>query len=176
MISKPFKSFYSGFCLQNEEELFGDYLTINDYTVAGFSYGAQKAFEYVLSTKNRIDKIQLFSPAFFQCKDKKYKRMQLMFFKKDSTSYCENFLSNCVSPNDVNLSKFFTLGSFEELEELLYYEWTSGKMDELIKKNIKIEVFLGFDDKIIDSSEAKDFFTKYATVYLIKNVGHILNS
>lgn len=167
--------FYSGFSLNNEEELFKDYITKNNFTIAGFSYGAQKAFEYALNSKNRIDKIQLFSPAFFQGKDKKYKRMQLMYFKKDSTAYCNNFLSNTATPSKIDLSKYFKLGTYEELEELLYYEWSDDKLNSLIKKNIKIEVYLGADDKIIDSLEANNFFKKYATVYFIKNVGHVLN-
>ena len=174
MNSLDSKYFYSGFSLQNEQELFSDYLTQNNYTIAGFSYGAQKAFEYALNTNDRIDKIQLFSPAFFQCKDKKYKRMQLMFFKKDAVSYCNSFLSNCTSPNDVNLLKFFKQGAYEQLEELLYYEWNEEKLNKLISKNIQIEVFLGFEDKIIEAQEAKEFFKKYATVYFVKNVGHIL--
>jgi len=175
MTSQTTSNFYSGFSLKNEEELFSDYITTNNYTVSGFSYGAQKAFEYVLNTNNRVDKLQLFSPAFFQCTDKKYKRMQLMFFKKDASSYCDNFLLNCANPNNISLEKYFNLGCFEELEELLYYEWSDTKLNNLLKKNIEIEVFLGVDDEIIDSQKAKDFFTKYATVYFIKNVGHILN-
>jgi hypothetical protein len=67
------------------------------------------------------------------------------------------------------------MGSFEQLEELLYYEWSEEKMKILVKKNIEIEVYLAANDKIIDSSEAKNFFLKYATVYYIKDVGHILN-
>jgi len=76
------KLYFSGFSLKGEKELFKDYIIENDFTVSGFSYGAQKAFEYVLNTDNRVDLLQLFSPAFFQDKDKKYKRLQLMFFKK----------------------------------------------------------------------------------------------
>jgi hypothetical protein len=168
-------NYFSGFSLSSEEILFKNFIIKNNYTVAGFSYGAQKAFEYVLNSKNRIDKLQLFSPAFFQCKDKKYKRMQLMFFKKNPTEYCKNFLINCVLPNNISLDKYFNMGSFEQLEELLYYEWSEEKMKILVKKNIEIEVYLAANDKIIDSSEAKNFFLKYATVYYIKDVGHILN-
>ena len=87
--------YFSGFCLKNEDELFDEYLIKNDFTISGFSYGAIKAFEYALVTQKRIDKLQLLSPAFFNDKDTKYKRMQLMFFKKDNKTYCENFLNNC---------------------------------------------------------------------------------
>ena len=48
-------------------------------------------------------------------------------------------------------------------------------LQALINKGVKIEVFIGEEDKIIEAQKAKDFFVKYATVYFIKNVGHILN-
>ncbi len=169
-----FKSFFSGFCLENEKELFKEYLLENDFTVAGFSYGAIKAFEEVYATNKRVDKIQLFSPAFFQTKDKKFKRMQLMFFKKDSSAYCENFLKNVTHPTNKDISKYFKAGTYEELEELLYYEWDKHKLESLIKRGVKIEVFLGSDDKIIDAQKACDFFKDIATVYFIKEKGHIL--
>ena len=80
------KNFFSGFCFEDECELFDDYLIQNDFTVAGFSYGAIKAFKYVLNSSFRVDKLQLFSPAFFQNFDEKFKRTQLMYFKKDEDS------------------------------------------------------------------------------------------
>ena len=172
MISK----FYSGFSLQNEKELFSEYLVENDFTVSGFSYGATKAFEEVLNSKKRVDLLQLFSPAFFQDKDKKYKRMQLMFFKKDATAYCKEFLKNITNPTTIDTSKYFVEGSSLELDELLNYEWNENKLQELINKGTKIEVYLGSQDKIIDSKKAKEFFKEFATVYYIKEVGHILKS
>ena len=171
---KTFKSFYSGFCLENEQELFSEYLVENDFTVSGFSYGAIKAFEEVLESSLRVDKLQLFSPAFFQTQDKKFKRMQLMFFKKDAQAYCDNFLENIAYPNNKDTSKYFKLGTYEELEELLTYEWCEEKLQRLLDKGVKIEVYLGEKDKIIDSKKANDFFKNYATVYYIKEKGHIL--
>ena len=169
------KTYFSGFCLENEEELFSEYIIRNDFTVSGFSYGAIKAFEEVLSSKQRVDKLQLFSPAFFQEQDKKFKRMQLMFFKKDANAYCANFLENIAYPSNIDCSKYFVQGNYEQLDELINYEWSEDKLEQLEKKGTKIEVFLGADDKICDSLKAKDFFAKYASVYYIKNVGHILN-
>ncbi len=75
-------NYFSGFSLENEEELFSEYFLNNDFTVAGFSFGAQRAFDYVINTNDRVDLLQLFSPAFFQDKDTKYKRMQVMYLKK----------------------------------------------------------------------------------------------
>jgi len=168
------KRYFSGFCFESESELFKDYLIENDFTVSGFSYGAIKAFEEVYNTKQRVDKLQLLSPAFFQTQDKKYKRMQLMFFKKDSNAYCENFLKNVVNPCNINIKEYFNLGTYEELEELLNYEWSEEKLQKLVNSGVKIEVYLGSEDKIIDSLKAKEFFVNFATVYYIKEKGHIL--
>jgi len=167
-------NYFSGFSLKEEEELFREYYIKNDFTVSGFSYGAQSAFDYVLNTKNRVDLLQLFSPAFFQDKDKKYKRMQVMYFKKDPLKYCDNFLSNAIYPSTVKLEKYFSQGSYEELDVLLSYQWDEEKLESLVSAGVKIEVFLGSEDKIIDAIETKKFFLKYANVYMIKNAGHIL--
>ena len=168
------KSFFSGFCFKNEEELFSEYIIKNDFTISGFSYGAIKAFQEVLNSNQRVDKLQLFSPAFFQTQDKKYVRLQLMFFKKDAKSYCENFLKNVASPSNIDLSKYFELGTYEELEELMTFKWIEEDIKKVLDKGTKIEVYLGSDDKIIDSSIARDFFRKFATVYYINDKGHIL--
>jgi hypothetical protein len=168
------KNYFSGFCFFNESELFDEYLIKNDFTISGFSYGAIKAFEEVLNTNQRVDKLQLFSPAFFQSFDNKFKRTQVMYFKKDSNAYCKGFLENVIYPNKLDISKYFKLGTIEELEELLYYEWSEEKLEKVVNNGTKIEVFLGSADKIIDSSKAKEFFQKFATVYFIKEKGHIL--
>ncbi|MFA9374747.1 MAG: pimelyl-ACP methyl ester esterase BioV [Poseidonibacter sp.] len=168
------KKYFSGFCLCNESELFKDYLEVNDFTVSGFSYGAILAFEEVLNSNQRVDKLQLFSPSFFQTQDKKFIRMQLMFFKKDAKAYCDNFLKNIAYPNKVDTSKYFSQGTYEQLEELLTYKWDEEKLQKLVDRGTKIEVFLGQKDKIIQSDKANDFFVNFATVYYIKEKGHIL--
>ncbi len=168
------KKYFSGFCFFEESELFQDYIIQNDFTVSGFSYGAIKAFEEVLNSNNRVDKLQLFSPAFFQTQNEKFKRTQIMYFKKDANAYCQTFLSNVLSPLDLDISKYFKLGSIEELQELLYYEWSEEKLQKLIEKGVKIEVYLGGNDKIIDASKAQEFFKEFATVYYIKEKGHLL--
>ena len=168
------KKYFSGFCFFEESELFKDYIIQNDFTVSGFSFGAIKAFEEVLNSNNRVDKLQLFSPAFFQTQNEKFKRTQIMYFKKDENAYCQTFLSNVLSPLDLDISKYFKLGSIEELQELLYYEWSEEKLQKLIEKGVKIEVYLGGNDKIIDASKAQEFFKEFATVYYIKEKGHLL--
>ena len=167
-------NFHSGFCFKNECELFKDYLEIGDFIISGFSYGAIKAFLHVKNSEKRVDKLQLFSPAFFQTKDEKFKRMQLMFFKKDEDAYTKNFLENVKNKSTKSIEHFFKKGSFQELNELLNFKWSKEDLEELIKKGIKIEVFLGQNDKIIDSLDAKEFFKEFATVYYFKDKGHLL--
>lgn len=168
------RDYFSGFCFSNESELFDEYLEKNDFTVCGFSYGAIKAFEEVLNSNQRVDKLQLFSPAFFQNFDDKFKRTQIMYFKKDANTYCKGFLNNVIYPKEIDISKYFQLGTAPELEELLFYEWSEEKLQSLVDKGTKIEVFLGSVDKIIDAQKAKEFFQKFATVYYIKDKGHLL--
>ena len=174
LLLKIFKNYFSGFCFLNESELFGEYRIENDFTISGFSYGAIKAFEEALNTSKRVDKLQLFSPAFFQNYDDKFKRTQLMYFKKDPNAYCENFLKNVKSPSSKDISKYFNLGNYEELKELLYYEWNEEKLQRLLEKGTKIEVYLGANDKIVQTKDIKEFFVNFASVYYIKEKGHLL--
>ncbi len=166
--------YFSGFSLENEKELFNDYIIENDFTISGFSFGAIKAFEEALNSDKRVDLLQLFSPAFFQTQNEKFVRMQLMFFKKDSKSYCENFLKNISYPSNIDASKYFNEGTYEELQTLLTYKWDEQMLNRLLEKGTKIEVYLGGVDKIIDSSKAYEFFKNFSTLYFIKNSGHIL--
>jgi hypothetical protein len=109
--------------LKNEDELFKKYLDNSLYQVAGFSYGAIKAFEYTYQTNNRIDTLTLLSPAFFQNKSEKFKRLQLLNFKKNPKNYIEKFLKNAAYPSTIKLKKYLLEGSYQELSELLNYVW-----------------------------------------------------
>lgn len=164
--------FYSGFCFQNEESLFEAYVKQTDFCVAGFSLGAIKACEYALNATERIDTLQLFSPAFFIPMPEKMKRMQLMFYKKDAKAYFDTFFKNCLYPCKEALVLESHLGSLEELELLLHYQWEC--LEKLVSRGIAIEVYLGLEDKIIDAQAAHEFFKEHATVYSIKNAGHFL--
>ena len=166
--------FFSGFCLANEQELFTPYLNQSDFTVAGFSYGAIKAYEYAFTCKERIDTLQLFSPAFFGDKDAKFKKLQTLSFSKNSDLYTHNFMQNCVYTATFNIQPFFQKGSIEELSELLHYTWNEAHLQALKEQGINIEVYVGECDTIIDSLHVKDFFVPYASVYYLKRVGHIL--
>jgi pimeloyl-ACP methyl ester carboxylesterase len=163
--------YFNGFCLNNESELFKDFTCKGDFCLVGFSYGAQKAFEYAFTCTERIDKLQLISPAFFMDKSDKFKKLQTISFRKDSDLYCKNFLENVTNKD---LSKYFSKGTLEELEELLFYNWDKEKLQILKNRGIEIEVYLGEKDKIIDALHVKNFFQEFATIYYKKNKGHIL--
>jgi surfactin synthase thioesterase subunit len=173
--------FFSGFGFENEKNFFAEYVEDNALTVAGFSMGACKALEYALTSERRVDKLQLFSPSFFK-NDEKFKKLQLLFFKKDKKNYINNFLENIKNPKsqryennlvrNEEIDKYFNpeLCSYEELKYLLYFDWNQIK--EL--KNVKIEIFIGSEDKIIAVNEAVEFFRQYGEVYYLKDKGHIL--
>lgn len=166
--------FFSGFCLANEQELFAPYLIQSDFTVAGFSYGAIKALKYALTHQERIDTLQLFSPAFFQDKDAKFKKLQTLSFSKNSETYTQNFMQNIVYPSSFNMQPFFKQGRLEELSELLHYTWNEAHLQALKERGVNIEVYVGEQDAIINATAVKEFFVPYSSVYYFKRVGHIL--
>ena len=168
--------YFSGFGFQNEFELFDEYILKSDFTVVGFSYGAIKAFEEVKKRKKRVDTLQLFSPAFFQDKDEKFRRVQLLSYKKDKKRYLDNFYKAAIYPLDIEIEKYQNETTFEELDELLYYKWEEEDLKKLVQKGVKIEVFLGKLDKIVETKKAYDFFINFATIYWFNNSGHILRS
>jgi pimeloyl-ACP methyl ester carboxylesterase len=167
--------FFSGFSLRGEEVLFEGYLQNSAYAVAGFSRGAIEAFEYVLQTNKRIDTLQLISPAFFMDKSDAFKRTQLHYYRKDADAYIETFLANVASPATRDLAPFLAPEPPEALEGLLYYRWSREKLQVVVDRGVEIELYLGGRDRIIEPDEAERFFKPYATVYIIKQGGHILD-
>jgi len=145
--------FYSGFALKNEEYLFSEFIKNSEYTICGFSYGAIKALKATqesLAKSNRVDTLQLFSPAFFQSKDEKFKRLQLMSYKKNKEIYLKQFISSCFEPHEKKIVEHIN-STIDELRELLEYEWN-----------------------IIDVNAAKELFLDVATVTYIKDANHFL--
>jgi len=173
--AKYFKMHYfNGFSLQNEEDLFKEFVVESDLCVAGFSYGSQQAFEYVYSSRERIDRLILLSPAFFQTQKTSFTRTQLRYFEAGKEAYVKQFLANVAYPSNLDLSNYLKVGTKEELEALLTYTWDKQKIQEVLDRGTTIEVFLGKDDKIIDAQAAFDFFASLTTTYFIKSVGHLL--
>ena len=159
--------YFSGFCLKNEKELFKEYLEEGEFVVAGFSYGAQKALDYVLTTKNRVDKLQLLSPAFFDY-PKKIIDLNIKSFKENKDRYIKNFLKKA------GFYEKRYIGECDEKELISLFTFDWEKIKEV--KNVKIEVFLGEFDKIIALKKAREFFICYGDVYLIKKANHFLRS
>ena len=168
--------FYSGFSLKNEEYLFSEYIKRSEYTICGFSYGAIKALRatiQVLDEGKRVDTLQLFSPAFFQSYDEKFKRLQLMSYKKNEEIYLKQFISSCFEPFEKKIVEH-TNSTIDELRELLEYEWNLDEFKEILERGVTIEVYLGGQDKIIDVNVAKELFLEVATVTYIKDANHFL--
>jgi hypothetical protein len=72
------------------------------------------------------------------------------------------------------MNSFFKEGTSQELEKLLDYRWDETKLQSLVDRGVKIEVYLGGEDKIINSRLALDFFSPYGRVEYYKTYGHIL--
>ena len=166
--------FFSGFCFKNEKELFSDWLVEGDFVVAGFSKGAIEAFEYAYSKKERVDRLILLSPAFFQMERDSFKKLQLKAFQKNRELYKQNFYNMCIGNSDIEISEYKADGDIEELRELLYYEWSIEKIEELQSRGVVIEVFIGSDDKIVNSTHSLEFFSNITHSWYIKGVGHLL--
>ncbi len=167
--------YFSGFSLEGEAELFSDWLVQSDYAVAGFSYGAIRALEYALASSRRIDRLLLFSPAFFQTKKERFITLQLEAFRQDPESYRRNFLARAAAGTGIDLEPYLKEGSCEELEELLRYRWEAEKLRTLRERGTVIEVFIGEKDRIIDAQGALEFFIPLATAtYRFRKAGHFL--
>ena len=166
--------YFNGFSLQNEAELFSSLLKEDDFCVAGFSYGAQKAFEFAYHSTTRIDRLILISPAFFQTQKPSFIRAQLRYFEAEKSSYVKQFLENVTYPSTFSLQPYLHTGTKDELEALLSYVWDRDKIKVLQQRGTSIEVFLGEYDKIIDIKAAQKFFADLSTLYIFKKSGHLL--
>lgn len=165
--------FYSGYCLRDESDFFAPWLRTDDYTVAGFSYGAIKALRHALESGSRIDTLQLFSPAYFCNKAESFKRMQIKGYRRDRALYRSRFIESCFAPYPVRKAALVDDG-VEALEELLTYTWPESALRTLKERGVEIEVYLGGKDAVIDAEAAADYFRAYATIYFIKQANHFL--
>jgi hypothetical protein len=117
--------------------------------------------------------LQLFSPAFFQSKTEKFKRLQKMGYSRNREVYLKQFMKTCFSPY-LERETLHVRTDADELQELLYFEWPVDILKEIVDRGIKIEVYLGEKDAVIDVDVTKAFFLAFATTYYIKNANHFL--
>lgn len=166
--------FFSGFCFENEKGLFTPLIELEgEYTLNGFSYGAILAFKEALKAiqnRQRVQVLNLFSPAFFQDRKPSFLKAQILGFKKDSQTYIQNFLSLCGNPPPC----YFKKGTLEELEELLFFQWREEELSFLQKKGVQINVFIGGKDLILSPEATMRFFAPYCVVYFYKALNHCL--
>ncbi len=167
--------FFSGFGFVNESVLFEEWLLKGAYDVSGFSMGAIKAIEYAYNEvlqQRRINSLLLFSPCMLAHKSLAFKRLQLFSFQKDPQNYMDNFYQ-AVGLN-AQLERFKKRGSLEELEFLLNYKYSDHTIRILLEKGVKIEVFIGLEDKIIDIQALLEFFMPLVQVWQFKGHNHLL--
>ena len=168
--------FFSGFSLKDEEDFFVPFIKKSDFTICGFSYGAIKAFQTTkeaLDLGKRVDTLQLFSPAFFESRSDKFKRLQMLSYSKNRRVYMQQFIDSCFAPYPKR-ELTFQKTTKDELNELLMYKWDISELHKLENSGVVIEVYLGGNDKIIDLNAAREFFLQVATVTYIKEANHFL--
>ena len=168
--------FFSGFSLKNEQHLFEDFINTSEYCVCGFSYGSMKAFKHVkelLLAGKRVDTLQLLSPVFFQTKSDRFKRVQIMAHKTNNKEYMKQFFESCFDPHSQKTVEF-EKNTSKDLDELLNHKWILEDFQDIINKGVKLEVYLGGADKIIDVKSAREFFTQISTVTYVKDGNHFL--
>jgi len=156
--------YFNGFSLAKEENLFEDFLLGSEFCVAGFSYGAQKAFEYVYKSSERVDRLILLSPAFFQTKMKsittgsnaeKRFRPDEAVVKADLETRKVEFLYN--DGDDYYFMDTETFEQFPLVAEFIgndiYYLLPNTKVDVSFYQGraIGIEVPLSVDLKVVET-------------------------
>ncbi len=172
------KSYFSGLGFTNEQALFKSYLDRNPLSIAGFSYGAQRALQEAIQRVKRgerVQKLQLLSPAFFNPLPLALKKKELAIFAKNKEAYLNFFYKKVRYPAlNLDITPFQVEPTLQELKEVLFFEWRHQDFELLQREGVEIEVYIGELDKIIDAKAAHHFFKEVATSYFIKGVGHLL--
>lgn len=166
-------TFFSGFCLEGEGELFSDFIPPKIATIAGFSYGAICAYEHALATKEFFKKLILLSPAYYAHTDEEFKQQQINAFRSDPDLYKLKLLKKS-GFSEETAQKYSKDGTIDELEKLLYFDWAVDGFDKLKKNGVEIEVYIGSNDRVVDPNSSMEFFKQFATVYFIKGKNHFL--
>lgn len=168
--------YFGDFCFSDDMALFNhiidSYNLVGQYNVFGFGYGAQKAVSYALESKQRIERLVLFSPMFLNDKSIDFKRQQILSFNNNTALYMKLFLENIGFTKE--LESYLQSPKVEDLKAGLDYQFSIDIMYEIVRKGILVNVFFGMKDCIIDVDSASAFFAKNAIVYLLKKCNHLL--
>ncbi len=166
--------YFNGFGCQNESELFSFWLDNSMFNVSGFSMGAIDAVEYCLHTNKRVDKLFLFSPAYFCNISDDVKKREISVFDCEPELWFRLFYSKAKIDKRYQDKQNATR---QNLEKLLYYQWKKETIQKLIDKKIKIDIFFGSKDNIIDIASAIIFFKPLVRqVTIFKDAPHTLIS
>lgn len=166
--------FFSGFGFEGEQGLFKNLIKDTDFDLYGFSMGAIDAFEYALSAKERFDRLTLFSPSFFQEESGEFRTLQLRAFMRRPEAYMKNFYKNSNSSRKSDIIEYTKHPSKEELERLLWYRWDRERLCLLQSRGVKLRVYIGGNDRIVNPESSLEFFRSVAEVYYINKADHLL--
>lgn len=164
--------FYSGFCLCGEEEIFHEYLPAFGSHVSGFSYGAIEALKYALKEQS-VKNLILLSPAYYAHKEDAFKEAQLTAFANDKELYRLKLLKKS-GFEERERELYAKEGAYEELSELLYFDWSAAGLETIADRGVNIEVFIGSADRVVEPEASAEFFGRFAKVYTLDNKNHIL--
>jgi len=164
--------FYSGFCLHGEERLFDSYLPAFGDFMAGFSYGSIDATKRAIEDKS-VKSLILLSPAYYSHKDEEFKKAQLCAFEADPALYKLKLLKKSGLKEEEG-ELYGRDGTADELKDLLFFDWSSVGLSELADRGVRIEVFIGSNDRVVEPEASAEFFGQFAKIYMLENKNHIL--
>lgn len=164
--------FYSGFCLNGEEGLFDEFLPSFGEYIAGFSYGSIAALKFAAQNKD-VAKLILLSPAYYTHKSADFKEAQIAAFETDPALYRLKLLKKSGLSEEEG-KRYGIPGTSAELRELLYFDWNASEIASVSHRGVKIEVFIGGNDRVVEPEASAEFFRQYGSVYYLKNKNHIL--
>ncbi|TSA87024.1 pimelyl-ACP methyl ester esterase BioV [Helicobacter mehlei] len=174
--------YFSGFGFQREEWLFESILKpCGLYDVAGFSYGAICALEYAceqVKQNKRIQRLVLIAPCMLAHKSQAFKNLQLKAYQQNPHAYMQAFFEkigwSALLAQDPSLARYTHLGSLQDLQILLNYHYAPEKLEFLCARGVRLEVFIGLEDAIMDAKALCVFFRNYGCVWQFKGANHLL--
>lgn len=208
--------FFGGFGFSDDSRIFAPILrdfglsADNPYDICGFSFGAQKAVRFALTSlgicvnrkdsressdlganqdscksckssnsnanpPQRINRMILLSPAFFNDKNEDFKNTQMATFEKNRAIYMKAFYKNIgANAEDGAYLREIDLLDSRDLEQCLHYKFKSADLEALNARGVEIISIFGECDKIINAQIAHAFFARFGVAFFIKGANHLL--